>query len=382
VGSVYAYLAQKWKIELSQKNINLGEKIESLDKKTIYKNAEFFSTQIIKELREEIELTERLDVFVKLYVLRRLKEEIVNNEFVDLNDLTNILKKELIIQFKKFDRNKNESEYNPESPSVGMEIQPIPFGRIIPLKIDLPEIKILTKYLRLEPSPDLPFELVLPPTRSPISQLLILRETLDVVGIPTDLIEAQINFGGIGQDKNMVKILQRIMFLGGRLKNRMLDKSTRSWILLDSDKGEVNVREKGSPTADKTIKNITPVDTDHPEMHQLVGEMRAPIEATNFFVLGRGLIAIHKLATIAKAKDRQLSEVKLSKKEESLSMLWEKMTTQLNILLREYDLPNIEEKWSKRIWKKFGKVVNSEKGVNDQIKALLIKTVRESSNNQ
>ena len=63
-------------------------------------------------------------------------------------------------------------------------------------------------------------------------------------------------------------------------------------------------------------------------------------------------------------------------------MLWEKMTTQLNILLREYDLPNIEEKWSKRIWKKFGKVVNSEKGVNDQIKALLIKTVIESSNNQ
>jgi len=379
-GAVYARLASDWEIPQSQANIDHVKQLENLDIDHIYQTANDISSQVIEDLRSEIKLLETLDPFVKLYTLRRLKEEIANNNLPENTTLKIKFKKELIAQLNRFSRVERESMYDPESPTIGLEFQPQANRQReegLPLKIDFPEIKKLGKFLGLEKSPDLPFELVLPPTRSPISQLLIFKEVLNITGAPIDSADTQINFGGIGRNKPLIKALQRMILMGGRLSGReeTISKRGAYWDLHSTEKGEVNIREKGKFTGEP-IRIITPKDQAYPELHEVVGEMRKGFDSSSFYIFARGLVFAHRLATLLKAKDRQLLNHSLSDREQSMVLLWDETINGLNSHLKQYKLPTITEDWRKKDWREFAlTILNNRKKFKPKVKSLLTNVV-------
>lgn len=365
-------LALDWKL------INRTEKIEELSNRA--KQLEILSSNKIaeaslkvaeyatKKLKEDINFNETMIPFIKLFSIRRLGQEIFeNNRLVFDSQFSEKITQELISQFTTNKRGFKETTYDQESPTVGLEIQPIPSSQEpMALKIDYQEILNLVEYAGLQNQTDIPFEIRLTPSKSPITQLMMLREILMITGLPIDRAGIQINFGGFGEESSKPEVLalQRMILSARRLQppTQAFKQYGKFWDLNDGNidyphiKPEIKLRGNDS----EEFQNITPIDNDHGEF-KLLSEIRAPVGSKDFMSFARGLLASHKMASLVKAWERvQKNTPNISQREIEMSKDWEIMKNEFDKECDTFGLPKIDAEWSREDWKKFANVVTEE----------------------
>ena len=248
----------------------------NLKRENIFLNAESIS----QEIQTELNLPPTLIPFMKLFVLRHVIDQIKSNRIPSPHDSTFVLN--IMNKFK--DRMRiskvleQEQRYSPEEVTTGIEMQPDrPKNKLGFTEVNLEDIKKIIKYAGLKYQDDMPFEIVFPPTRTPIVSVLMLREILLLTGVSIENAGIQINFGGISNEGN-IRALQRLMIAENRLTVPNINLYGPYWDLKSSQKSEINIREIGQGTI-----SITPKDPEHPEF-QYVAEYRAPIGSNNLLL--------------------------------------------------------------------------------------------------
>ncbi len=374
MGSTYALLARSWGIPGAEGLQADAEKLKLLKPSQIFRTADKVSQQVAQALESEGLFLPTLQVFVRLSVLRHIKEAIADNLIPQDSDqeLVGSILGKVRAQITKFRRLEREAEYNPEFPTIGLEIQP---GYPQSLNANMSEINRLIKYLPLDDSLDKLFECVLPPTRSPISQLMMVHEILLLIGIPTESLGVQINFGGFGTGSAPPELLalQRLILGRGRLRVSRNDLFTQRgpyWALrlAGANKGEVNTRTRRQ----KEVKQITPEDPDHPEFGR-VAELRASVGADSFCIFARELLVAYQLAGLAKAAEKERLGYPLSAKEQEMAEAWGKIKTELKDIFKGFNLPEIDRPWTKEDWKNFAECIS---GQRKPLTPYIIKTVQ------
>lgn len=365
-----SYLATKWGLSVSTNTDELHKsalELKRLEHKSIIKSADSVSKRILDELGDKFPKT--LVPYIKLFVLRSVLQELAQNKLPNADDKSfeSEIKVKLFDSLKVFDVIRVESEYCPEDVTIGMEMQPDTHkGHVYPLRTNKSDLKALVEYLGLNKSPDKPFEIVFPPTKSPAGQLLMLCEVLMLTGIPIDSAGIQISFGGIGE-RSTVRTLQRIVFLAGRLKPSWEDVAMGGdfWNMNDSyHKGEVDVKSLSDIATEKDVVTLNPHDQLHPEFRH-VAEMRGPVGADTFFVFARGLLQASRLAKIAKASERVSNKKSVLGVEIEMSLKWNKVCTEIDKIITELGLPKISDKWSKNDWKRFSTLTTDPQIAHD-----------------
>lgn len=368
------HLAKSWKLPVDFQERQVTQKsfdLENLKTKNIIKEADKISKEIVKNIDSNFPKT--LIPFVRLYVLRRVSEELSSNNLIDFDgqdfsvDLVNELSKNL----NKSGSLEKESSYDPYSVTMGLEMQPDVLG-VTPLKTNLKDIKSIIGYVGMEKSADTPFEFVFPPTKTVEAQLLFLQEILILTGVPIDRAGIQINFGGLGKEETILG-LQRIILSAGRLD------PTWDWVarkgagwdmgkLGGPNKGEVNIRRMNT-FDNQGAKAITPPDEGHPEFTN-VSEARAGVSGTNFFVFARGLIEARRLANLAKASEKEKTKVEIYGIEKVLADKYTRLINSYNEILEKHQMPEINKSWSEEKWKKFA-VLTNDKKISTRFKRIL-----------
>lgn len=370
-----SYLAVKWNLLRDPETIRLHEaraqKLDSLELITAIKGADKMSREIVDKFPGG--LPETLIPFVRLYTLRRIMEALLANQLPNFQDVdfVNEISGELVSRLKRSDILVHESEYRPEAVTIGMEMQPR-YRDVTVMRTNINDIRMISSYAKFKKSPDKPFELVLPPTKTPVAQLLILREILLLTGVPIEQAGIQISFGGIGK-RSTVIVLQRMVLSAGRLDPnwKKIAKWGVYWSIWTNPghKGEVDVKRNDDPETRGDVIHVNPKDPKHPEFES-VGEMRGAVGAESFFVFSRGLMAAHKLAGFAKAYERRQNGHDLLGVEVEMAKIYDKICEGFNEIFREKGLPEIDQKWSKKNWKKFAVLVNDEE-IGDKFKKVL-----------
>lgn len=367
---LYRYLAWRWKL-VNNKELEKEEKLALLETNSIFKTATDVATQIVEVLRKEIPFENTLIPFIRLYTLRRIKEETNKNRIPSAldKDLVSRIREELVTQLAKSKRAEKEATYDPESPTIGLEIEPDTFRSKPTMTLlcsDMKDIRRVIKYAGLGSQRGYPFEIVLSPTRSPIIQLLLLREIVILTGIPIEYAGIQINFGGFGKIPTIPLALQRMILASGRLypPSEYFENQGAFWDagarLNPATKGEISTRSLTNPLTHHDVKKITPEDSLHPEF-KTVSELRATVGAPSFFIFARGLIAAYHSASLAKAYERQLSGRSLSNREIQMAQKWEIISARFNQLLQTLALPKIDQNWTNEDWKRFA-LFSSDEG--------------------
>ncbi len=378
--AVCHYLLSRRNPPNNKKAKNEQQLFSYLETRSIYQLATSTSQQIIDVLNKQAPIEPTLFPFIKLFTLRRIKEEIGRNKILTSKNsqLVAQLTDELLIQLRRFQRALRESKYDPNSPTIGLEIQPDTDLRNEKslLYANKKDIQQIIKYGGLGSQKDYPFEIVLPPSRTPITQLLMLREILMLTGIPIKFAGIQINFGGFGRIHTIPIALQRIILAVSKLRpvekifrerGACWDASSR---INPATKGEISTRHPNNPLTKNDVKKITPDDEDHPEF-QNVSELRAGVGADSFYSFAKGLIAAHQLAGLAKAGERSRLGIPLTDLEREMSIKWTDICQGCNEVFDRYGLPNINNNWSKDYWKTFAAFTGRGGEITKQIKRLL-----------
>lgn len=358
--SVAAKLAIKWNLGSDKTEIDKlkteAEKLKKLETKNIYRESNLISQEVVKKFSKDLPNT--LIPYVRLYILRNVFNEYRKGKLdIDVKRQTEVLFEKLHQRLSKFGILDQENSINYQATTIGLEMQPDVKGTTV-LKTDMKDINRIISYAGFEYSPDSPFEFVLPPTRTPDAQLLILQEVLLATGVPVDRAGIQINFGGI-ENRKTIKAIQRIILSAGRFDPRWNAIKERgdywSLPLQESFKGEVNVRGKG----DEEIKRIIP-DDENEYGFTSVGEARAPVAADTFFIFARGLFQARKIADHAKAYEQVQKGNEVLGVEIEMAKKFGSLIRKYNIILKNCGLPEIDGNWKKKDWKKFGLIMTQK----------------------
>lgn len=360
--SASSYLAIKWNVPNSKTDVEelklKAEKLKSLDIKNVFGKADLISKKVIEKFSDKLPNT--LIPYVRLFVLRNVIGEYQNNKLgIEIDTFSDRLHSIINQRLLKFNILNREKSINYGNTTVGLEMQP-DYKDTTVMKTNLKDIERIRSYAGFRGSLDEPFEFVLPPTRTPDAQLLILQEILMLTGIPIDRAGIQINFGGI-ENKKTVKTLQRIILSAGRMNPdwNSIKKKGDYWNLLNRNKGEVNVRKP----ADQEVEIIVP-DSKNESGLNTVGELRASVGSENFFIFARGLIEARRIADHAKAYEQIQRGKSVSGIELEMTKKFELLITKYNNYFKEIDLPPINEEWKKKDWKKFGEIMTIDKMSN------------------
>jgi len=339
-----------------------SKKLDILSKNVFWRTVKKVSGLILTQ----VEVPKTLQSFAKLFVLRRMKEMVGENQLMATERVTKLLGEELTAELAKFDRAQKETRYSETETTTGLEVQPVTGKHPFPLLVDDKEIKQIVSFAKLGSQDDKPFEIRLYPNVNPISQLLIFREVLALTGIPIERAGVQINFGGVGKKKENILALQRIILAAGRLKlpQEPFKRYGNYWALsnytgfgISRRKGEVNVRGK----LDLAVKRVLPKKFKGKDFG-VVSEVRAPVGAESFYVFARGLLAAHNLANMVRESEQASSGI----------ANWEKLCEQLDLTLDQIGLPPVRAEWSKDNWKKFAQITqNPDNELKQTLKKVL-----------
>lgn len=327
--------------------------LKYLEKREIFKTAVKISNLVMENFKD---LSTTLIPYIKLYSLRRIMEHIRSNQIPKGTDIKFVqqLVDELQRDLSKKNIFQKESSHNPESVTIGLEIQPERRAWSTPLRVDYDDICRIRNYAGFKYSSDFPFEFVFSPTKSAEAQLLILKEVCLLTGIPIPQIGAQINFGGITKYEDVVT-LQKIILQDGYLKpddiGAMVNRGAY-WSLTTPHKGIVNLRTPGDD--DDKIESIVPRDEDHPE-YAYVAEIRVPVVSANLPNFYKGLLRAKEFADMLKATEREGAGLSISQQERILCSKLKLTIEKCNQRLEKIGMPRIDIPWSNNDYKKLGK---------------------------
>ena len=163
-------------------------------------------------------------------------------------------------------------------------------------------------------------------------------------------------------EDSTIKGLQRIVLSAGRLDPdwKWVREFGAAWkIPVDPHKGEIDVKGADMHTVND-VMSVNPHDPGRKEFES-VGEMRAGVGASNFFVFARGLTEAYRLASYAKAYERKKAGKDLLGIEMEMATKYEQLCAAMNKLLHAKGLPNIDKYWAQRHWKQFAVLVQRAK---------------------